>query len=384
MLKPINNVANRVVDGRRYASRSIVISKLSAIACFVFRRQTIPAVEGEAREETIWEGGQVLSDHEEHATEYVEQGYAMMVFDSFSGGSIHSDGDDINMGEALVYAQIEPFFFENYPNKSEMLRNVPDWKPKKGDVFGLVISENLIKWLECVGVTGQSVHASHGERYALNVRDSLMHLDPFKNHQDLMLPQANIFPIELSALSYSKAPIYDFDDKDNTDLSDDSIRVKVFKMVNFTDKQVENYFGVLPVKHMANKTQSPYFLSEDDQAKVTVDIGAGEQFILTSDSPVKAIETSLGNFSNMLFMIDHVAVVDKIKNDLQALKAVVVEHNGKVVFEILPTLYDEVRKAYHFVLFVQFGAISTYNLKFQDGTAHELILNAEAVEVFNG
>lgn len=381
MLKPINNVANRVTDGRRYASRSIVISKLSAIACFVFRRQVVQAVDGETREETMWEGGQVLSDHEEHATEYVEQGYAMMVFDSFTGGSIHSDGDDINIGEAIVYAQIEPFFFENYPIKSDMLRHVPNWKPKKGDVFGLVISENLIKWLECVGVTGQSVHASHGERYALNVRDSLMHLDPFKDHENIFLPKSNVFPIKLNNLVYSDAPIYEINDNYTDDMSDDVITVKVIKLVSFTDPEIANYLSVMPIKHMARRTQSPYYLSEADQAKITVDIGTGEHFILRSEGGVKAIETSLGDFTNMLFMIDHVAVVSKIKEDLQALKAVVVEYDGKRVFEILPTLYDEVRKAYHFVLFVQLGVTSNYTLKFENGTTHELIVNAEAVEV---
>lgn len=183
MLKPINSVANRIADGRRFASRSVVVSGLSSIACFVFRRQVIPAEVGETREETIWEGGQILSEHEQHATEYVEQGHAMMLFDHFTGGSIHSDGDDINSGEALIYAQIEPFNLDDYPVKAKMLRDVPDWKPTKGDVFGLVISEDLIKWLECVGVSGQSAHTQYGERYVLNIRDSLMHLDLFKDRK---------------------------------------------------------------------------------------------------------------------------------------------------------------------------------------------------------
>ena len=67
-----------------------------------------------------------------------------------------------------------------------MLVNAPNWKPQKGDVFALVIEEDLIKWVECVGVTGQSLHAQHGETYVLNIRGSLMHLDPFKNPEDFI------------------------------------------------------------------------------------------------------------------------------------------------------------------------------------------------------
>lgn len=184
MLKPINSVANRVAEGRRFASRSVVITNLSSIECLVFRREVLPAVEGESREETIWEGGMLLSEHEEHATEYKEQGYAMMLLDKFTGGSIHSDGEGINSGEAMFYAQIEPFDYADYESKAQMLRNTPDWKPQKGDILAMVISEDVLKWVEVVGIPGQSLHAQHGERYALNIRDSLMHLEPFISQEE--------------------------------------------------------------------------------------------------------------------------------------------------------------------------------------------------------
>lgn len=184
MLKPINSVANRVAEGRRFASRSVVITNLASIECLVFRREVLPAVEGESREETIWEGGMLLSEHEEHATEYKEQGYAMMLLDKFTGGSIHSDGEGINSGEAMFYAQIEPFDYADYESKAQMLRNTPDWKPKKGDILAMVISEDVLKWVEVVGIPGQSLHAQHGERYALNIRDSLMHLEPFISQEE--------------------------------------------------------------------------------------------------------------------------------------------------------------------------------------------------------
>lgn len=179
MLKPINNISNRVADGRRFASRSIVITSLSALSCIVYRRKITPALDGQTRDETLFEGGFSLTDIEQHAVEYQEQGYAMLLLDKFTGGSIHSGGDDINSGEGIFYAQIEPFFYENYGKKSEMLRNIPDWKPKKGDVLAMVVTEDLVKWVEVVGVKGQSAHAHHGETYVLNIRDKLNHLEPF-------------------------------------------------------------------------------------------------------------------------------------------------------------------------------------------------------------
>lgn len=181
MLKPINNVANRVAEGRRFASRSVVITNLSSIECLVFRREVLPAVE--SREETIWEGGMLLSEHEEHATEYKEQGYAMMLLDKFTGGSIHSDGEGINSGEAMFYAQIEPFDYADYESKAQMLRYAR-LETQKGDILAMVISEDVLKWVEVVGIPGQSLHAQHGERYALNIRDSLMHLEPFISQEE--------------------------------------------------------------------------------------------------------------------------------------------------------------------------------------------------------
>ncbi len=188
MLSPINPIANRVAEGRRFASRSIVLTNLSSISCFAFRRKVIPAVEGETRAESIYPGGFVLSSSEEHATEYEDLGYAMLLLNKFSGGSMHNDGDDINFGEAVFYAQIEPVNKADYGKRTEMLKNIPDWQPKKGDVLAMVISEDIIKWVEVTGVTGQTLNSQHGVEYVLNVRDKLMHLDPFKQEDDLLEP----------------------------------------------------------------------------------------------------------------------------------------------------------------------------------------------------
>lgn len=380
MLKPINSVANRVAEGRRFASRSVVITNLSSIECLVFRRSVVPAVEGESREDTIWEGGMMLSEQEEHATEYQEQGYAMLLLDKFSGGSIHSSGDDINSGEAMFYAQIEPFHYADYESKANMLRNTPDWKPEKGDILAMVVNADLIKWVEVVGVTGQSLHAQHGERYVLNIRDNLMHLEPFIHHEDLLKPKSNIFPIGLDKLMYSDAPIFEVDDKGTTNLSDDQVQIKQFKLVNIADPQLQNYHAVLSIVHLFKRTNSPYFFQEQDQAKIQVDIADGERFILTADSPVRAIDTPQGPLSYMLVMIDHVALVRKIDSELTAFRPVQVKHGDRVIFELMPLQFDEVRKAYHFTCAIILGQVMQYDLTFENGEKHSLTIDATALE----
>ncbi len=379
MLKPINNVANRVAEGRRFASRSIVLTNLSAIECKVFRRSVVPAEDNETRAETIWEGGMMLGDDDEHATEYQDQGFAMMLLDKFTGGSIHSDGEDINSGEAMFYAQIEPFHYADYESKSQMLRNTPDWEPVKGDIFAMVISKDVIKWAEVIGVSGQSLHAHHGKRYILNIRDRLMHLEPFITQDDVLKPKSNIFPLSFADLMYSDAPLYEVELNDPDDLKDDDVAVKKFKLVNLTDPKLSHYPAVMKIVHLFNRTKSPYMFSPDDQAKITVNVGNGERFILSSDSPVSGIETPLGQISYVLVMIDHAGLVKRIADELMSLNPVQVKQAERVIFEILPLQYDEVRKSYHFVCPVILGKSMQYDLTFAN-EVHSLTLDATALQ----
>lgn len=381
MLKPISSAAERVAAGRRFASRSIVITSISAVSCFAFRREVIPAEDGKTRGESIWPGGMMLSEQEEHATEYKELGYAMILFNKLLGGSIRSDADDINIGEVILYAQIEPFYYENYGAAADMLRNVPDWRPEKGDIFAMVISNDIIKWVECVGITGQSMHAQHGETYVLNVRDSLMHLDPFKSHEDLMKPAASIFPLPLSELNYRDKPVYNIEKNDPNDLSDDEITVRKFKLVNFNDQQLVNYSSVITMKHMVKKTGSPFILSDADAQNVTVELGSGETYILSSNVPVNAVEANTEHFTYMLMMTDSVNIVKKIEDSLLVPHFVRVANDGNPAFEILPLHYDEVRKAYHFVVKVSLGRQNDFRLEFEDGAEYPFSIDASEVEV---
>lgn len=381
MLKPINPISNRVAEGRKHASRAVVVSSLSSVSAFVFRREISPVKDGEGRYDTIYEGGLVLSDIDDHAVEYKEQGHAIVLFDHITGGSIHSDGDDTNIGEEVFYAQIEPIHFSDYGKRAQMLKNVPDWKPIKGDIFALVVSQDIIKWVEVLGISGQSLHSHYGERYVLNVRDRLMHLDPFKNHEEIMQPQANRFPLPLADLTYLDTPIYNVRLNDPNRMDDDEITTKVFKLVTFTDPQLVNYNAVIAVKHMAKATNSPYFFSEADQAKITANIDDGEVYLLSSNEPVQAIETSMGYFSNLLFMIDDADVVGKIAEALNYRRAVKVMLGEKIAYEILPTNFDEVRKAYHFILSVQLGGIQEYTLMIADQFEYALTINTTALQV---
>lgn len=381
MLKPISNIAERVAAGRKFASRSIVITSLSAVSCFAFRREIVQAVEGESRDETIWEGGMLISEQEEHATEYKDLGYAMVLFNKLMGGSLHSDDNDINIGEAILYAQIEPFHYENYGSSHEMLRNVPDWRPKKGDIFAMVISEDIIKWVECVGVTGQSIHAQHGETYVLNVRDSLMHLEPFKSQEDVLKPSASIFPLPLAELNYREAPLYNIDEKDPSILTDNKITVRKIKLVNISDPKLVNYSSIIAIKHMAKQTGNPFILSASDAQKVTVELGDNETFILSSNEAVSAVQENADHVSYMLVMTNHVSVVKKIDQSLLDGKYVRITQAGKISFEILPIHYDEVRLAYHGVIKANLGQNNDYSLEFEDGTTYPFSIDANEVEV---
>ncbi|MCO8088180.1 hypothetical protein [Acinetobacter indicus] len=381
MLKPINPISNRVADGRRFAARSIVITSLSALSCFVFRRRILPVVEGESRDESIYPGGHVLSNFDEHAVEYDEQGHAMLLFDKLPGGSMHSDGDSINIGEAMFYAQIEPFHFSDYGQRQNMLKNIPDWKPKKGDILAMVVSEDLIKWVEIVGVTGQTLHAHHGDKYVLNVRDRLEHLEPFITQESLLVPESNPFPMPLSQLLYQDAPLYEFEENDPTTKADDEVKTKLFKLVNFTDPQLQNYPSIMSIVHLNKRTNSHYYFGQEDQERIVVDVRNPETYILTSDVPVKAIETPSGHISYVAVVIDRPSMVSQIEGELSALRAVQVKDGEKIIFEIMPMHFDELRKAYHFICTLVLGQAVQYDLVFESGEIHRLELDATGLGV---
>lgn len=380
MLKPIKKESNRVADGRRYAARSIVLTNLSAIECYAYRREVEPVTDTETRNESVYVGAMVLSSQEEHATKYVDLGYAKMLFDRFTAGSIHNDADDLNIGEAVFNAQIEPFDIEFYESPRMMIRNEPDWTPKKGDIFALIIDQDTVKWLECVGVQGHNLQSDYGATYVLNYRDNLDHLEPFIDEEDLLKPQSNIFPLLYSELSYSNAPLFEVHENDPSDLSDNDVIVKKVKPVNAYDSQLQRNLALLSLHQMTTKTNSPFTFLEDDLRKITVSLEDQDTIVYFSDLPIHAVEANGGFIGYLPICIDNKAMVLKIDEDLAKNKPVKISHQGQRVFDILPINYDPVRAMYIVVLMVNLAQKNDYQLMFDVGETHDFSLDLTNIQ----
>lgn len=168
-----------VADGRRLASRAIVLQSLQSIPCYAFRKVILPIPDSEIaeRQHETWGGLGFASDFDEHAFEYQDLGHCMIVMEQFMGGAVHDGNQFVDMAEIAVSGQIEPY----YPNltKSERIKQMPDWTPKKGDIFCLLIGENNYTYLECVGRTGSSMMGDFGVKYAFNQKLDLDFLPQF-------------------------------------------------------------------------------------------------------------------------------------------------------------------------------------------------------------
>jgi hypothetical protein len=380
MLKPIRKEATRVADGRRMAARSIVITSLSAVDCHVFRRYVEPVSQQEDRYATVYPGAEVLSSQEEHATRYEEQGYAKILFDHFVGGSMWSDGSGINIGEATIRAQVEPFDIEDYESIRQMQRNVPDWKPQKGDIFGLIIDENTVKWLECLGSTGQSLQGNHGEVYAFNVRDSLEHLEPFISQEELLKPVSNKFPVQLSELFYTSTPLFNVETQETETISDDELTVRKFKLITPYDPELQSNSTVVSLRSMSDLTQSPYSITESDTKLVTVNLGESETFVLSSSEPVRAITANNKKISYFLIAIDHNGLVELIDQDLKANLPVKIKQGDVRSYDLLPGNFDSLNKMFLFVVMAYLGEVSNYQLSLSKGQTYSFGIDLSQVE----
>ena len=380
MLRPIRPETNRVATGRRFAARSVVITHLSALDSFVFRREVDAIKNGETRAESIYPGAELLSSQEEHATRYEDLGYAKILLDNFIPGSVFNDYSDINVGEVSFNAQVEPYFIENADSGREMLKNVPDWRPRKGDVFALIIDADTIKWIECVGSMGQSLTDDHGEKYVFNVRDSLSHLEPFIHQEELLKPASNIFPIKLSVLNYSAAPIFDVVENDPVDLSDDLINARMFKLININDPLLKRNIAVVSLFSMAEHTNSALYFNQQDAEKIMVSLGDNETFVLTSETAVHAVTANQDKISYVSIAIDHPSLVAKIKAQHLENTPVQIIQDETRSFEILPTSFDVEHKFYIAVLLTKLGNLNNYKLKISDHETYSFSLDLTNVE----
>lgn len=168
-----------VADGRRLASRAIVLQSLQSIPCYAFRRVIVPVSHShfDNRTDETWGGLGVASNMEEHAFDYEDLGFAMMTIEQFIGGAILDNDLVVSPDEVMIAGQIEPF----KPNLKgrERLMQMPAWKPKKGDLFCALLGKDDYLYFECVGRTGSSIMSDFGAKYVFNQKFNLDFLPVF-------------------------------------------------------------------------------------------------------------------------------------------------------------------------------------------------------------
>lgn len=170
-----------VTDGQRLANRIITLRSQSVIPTFAFRRVTIPINEVNARDSDTWSGLGTVSNSDEHAIDYEPLGHAMVLMLDSLGGAFHDTGMFVLPEEMSSIVLIEPY--DILLEGDERLKNAPDWKPSKGDLFCYMLNGHK-EYHEVTGVMAQSMLASAGSRYAMAQRFDLDYLDAF-NEDDI-------------------------------------------------------------------------------------------------------------------------------------------------------------------------------------------------------
>lgn len=175
-----------VTDGQRLTNRIITLRSQDVIPAYVFRR-TVTKIDNSdnEREFDTWSGLGTVSNSEEHAIDYVPLGHAMVKMLEMLGGGAHDTGTFIMPEDLNSIALIEPYDIDL--KDDERLKLKPDWTPKKGDLFCLLLNDHK-EYHECTGVMGLSMLASQGYRYALSQRFDLNYLDAFKEDEIIDVP----------------------------------------------------------------------------------------------------------------------------------------------------------------------------------------------------
>lgn len=170
---------HQVANGRRRATRAIVLQSLQSIPCFVFRKVIVKVPDSyfDDRTDETWGGLGVASTMDEHAFDYEPLGYAMMTVEQFLGGAIHDNGMLIVPDEATMSGQVEPvvkeFLQVDSRNRRQYFDTIPDWTPQKEDLFCLMIAPDDYIFMECVGKTGSSLMSDFGAKYVFNQKFNL-------------------------------------------------------------------------------------------------------------------------------------------------------------------------------------------------------------------
>lgn len=173
----MNPILHQVANGRRLASRSLIMGALSAFEVTISRKVMIDTPDNENRDEVSWDGIGVLNEADEHAFEYVKLGHGRLMMDRFTGGNVIDNNSMVDGENATITAIIEPY--DDELPEDERAINIPDFEAKEGDLVALLIDPTLIIFFEVVGVLGATMIGDFGKRYLLNKRDELTYREPF-------------------------------------------------------------------------------------------------------------------------------------------------------------------------------------------------------------
>lgn len=172
-----------IADGRRLASRSIVMQSLGSIPCYAFRKVILPVPDSQFgnRTDETWGGLGVASSADEHAFDYEPLGHAMMTMEAFIGGGVHDGNVFIQPDEVTMAGQVEPY--DITLQGKDRLRYLPNWAPEVGDLFCMLLAEDNYIYVECVGRTGSSIMSDFGVKYVFNQKYDLGFLPTFDETQ---------------------------------------------------------------------------------------------------------------------------------------------------------------------------------------------------------
>lgn len=173
----MNPILHQLANGRRLASRSLIMGALSAFEVTISRKVVVDTPENENRDEVSWGGIGTLNEVDEHAFDYVKLGHGRLMMDRFTGGNMLDNNSMVDGENATMTAIIEPY--DDELPEEERAINIPDFEPKEGDLVALLIDPKLIIFLEVVSVLGGTMIGDFGKRYLLNKRDELTYREPF-------------------------------------------------------------------------------------------------------------------------------------------------------------------------------------------------------------
>jgi hypothetical protein len=173
----VNPIATQLANGRRLASRALIMRALAAFDVEVYRKSLIATPEEAVRHDDTWGGIGATTEQDDHAYEYTRIGPAKLMIDRFNGGAMLDNRDLVSGDDVVTTAVIEPYDEEAEVDDRAIV--IPEWEPKEGDMVALIVDVKLIIYMEVVGVTGQTMMSDNGKRYLLNKRDDLTYMEPF-------------------------------------------------------------------------------------------------------------------------------------------------------------------------------------------------------------